>query len=383
MNRQEDEQEEESRPKRSTIAGKKRLRETSNHQSPNRKKVKELVTEGELVKKRGRPRLSVPTPVLITRVDNLEPIIRKKKQDPKLRKIRFSSSFAAEYYCNCFDFTTISENKFTNGAILALESVVDLEYPLLICDGSYEFKGIDLKVLKATPVISMRKFEYPPNLFSSQQSIKKSTVMEAEQRSLYATIDLLPGSFISELSGLLCTANDLDVNNRRHSYYPSFAKESNKNEYLLPPFVFHVPSSTKLISESLFLDCRDISCSDGRFVQFSCKNDSKAANAILKSVVLVPNNAKLPCLIGQQQTNYKIDENLQQCDSLLRDGISAVKICIFAMKPIKSGEEIIIDKPDHFLQYPCCCNDDHHCFVSQAIGAIEDYEHSHTGGFIC
>ena len=361
------------------------MREVSSQQSPGRKKVKDgfnvqnPAQDGtEVVRKRGRPRLSAPTPVLVTREETPEPIIRKKNVDQRYRKIRFSNSYLAEYYCNCFDFTTISENRFTNSVVNELEKIVDTHHPLLDCRLETDMEDNDLENFKSTPCVSIKQSEYPPKMFAAQQSIKKLADSEAEQRTLYATIPIASGAFVCEITGLICSSNDLDINERRHSFCPANVSGSS----ILPPFVFQVPSNEHSISKSLFLDCRDVACSDGRFIQFCCDPNNNSANAIIRSVVVVPDgiSSDLPRLISSTKT---ADSNAKEelcIGSVESNGILCFKICIFATRLINAGEEIIVVGNKSFLHYPCATNGAHGCQVFDAVSAIEDYDHSHTGG---
>ena len=334
-----------------------------------------LADGNDLVRKRGRPRLSAPIPVLsLTRQDLPNPIVRKKKGDHKNRKIRFSNSYVTEYYCNFFDFTVISENKFTGAVIDTINTLIKESHPLVSHKKDFEdIKQIEA-LLRSTDCVSLTESQYDSKSFSAQQSNKKNPVCEVEQRALYSTTSLFPGDIISEISGLLCSSNDLDISDRRHTYCPiSVSKiDGCDSSHLLPPFVFHVLSTDHTVASSLFLDCRDISSSDGRFVQFACRKDIACANAILRAVVVIPDS--------ENEVSNAPDLNAQFGISTM--GVMRFKVCIFALKSIKAGDEIIIEGNERYMNYPCPIIRSHDCRLDRAVSILENYEHSHIGGIM-
>jgi hypothetical protein len=371
----------------------KRAKDAADNQSPPKKRLREgsmnenygfanQVIPPDFERKRGRPRIHATPAVIInySRKELRDPII-KKREDGTTPKIRFSDSFESEYYMNLSNANEICVNRATQRSKPLISELIGKTAPF------YSSKLPEKQ--KSSLINSEKKFtmlfdDFPPTYFSAQQCNCSSFTSGAKQFGLFSTITISSYSFICEIFGTFSTDEDLDLRQSSHSVYPA-ETASGLRATLVPPFVFYVPGNA-VDGKRLWLDTREYSSIDSRAIRSVCKSccTNIEPNATLKLVLL-------------RDSNYikKYDTSLSEIEKTLpplildssEDEVAEfekIRLCIFSLKNINAGEEIVLAPTDDLLFFPCACAKLESCEVLHAVSVVDNYNRSLFGGMgIC
>ena len=191
---------------------------------------------------------------------------------------------------------------------------------------------------------------------------------------LFALSDFTQGTFVEQIHGTVVNKQDIDCNQDLLTFY-----HVDGDFTLLPPFLFpFVDHSDSFIPTDIFMDSREMGKFDGRFIRSCCGNVE----------VPVTPNAKLVPVLAISDSETK-DRPVYGGDSpiisdALNDSVEPEKrlrLCIFASRDIKRGEEIILENPKGTLLSNCACAGDISCRVEDFTYLIELFHNEDHGNF--
>lgn len=200
-------------------------------------------------------------------------------------------------------------------------------------------------------------FEFP-SINAISETVDALFDSGAPQFGLFATTNIAPRSYISEIKGDFSFVQDLDT--KSHTMLSVFP--ASPTSMILPPFVFECPMYLGALKQPLLLDSRDYSSHDGRFIRSTCKTSE--ANSQLVTVICISstdaqkrpkfNDVGIPLLV-KQPTEVPMNSRL--------------RLCIFATKHINSSEEILLGPFGGYVHFPCACGKS--CETTEVVEKIE------------
>lgn len=293
----------------------------------------------------------------------IEPFIRKRRRVHVVNE--FSSYFESEYNSSQAAAET-SKNKWALLAWMELgeknliisadsmlfEALDYFAYDIII---TIDDTGLDQLILekleKITTVcplpsklVMREKDLVNPSSFVTSDQINS----EGIQRGLMATTFLPPARFLTEIRGVFSTLTDLDYQRDQLTAFPSPDART-----LLPPFVFPVCSYDN--EPDFYLDARNYSSHCGRFVRSACGNDltdyKSNAKLVLVYSVTEEESGLFKSFPGSDLTQEKKSEDFKAGPLYKR-----LHLCLFTTKDVQAGDEIIIEKNDMYISFPCICS---------------------------
>jgi hypothetical protein len=324
-------------------------------------------------RKRGRPRIQQQQqqPVPFSRLRTPEPVIRKI---PIVEKglIPIMNDYDQEYDLFSTHFGETSTLRISKEACKYVDGIYKSD-SLALLSGKIEESKIEFAIsrLRSCTGIAITIENFPLSYYTSEQRVLKNSLLK--QFGLFALQSLTPLSYICELVGSLVNLKEIgsDPNLLPMFFVPktedSMEIDGEKQQLLLPPFVFPVDEGTT------FLDSRSFGSYGGRFIRSFCGNPNYDGpckpNAILKPIVIINNE--------DQKSYSSIDADINPSilprsgDAELLSATAKVKFCLFSTRHIESNTEIILEKTQHASLYPCICQGKSDCLISKYLNQYE------------
>ncbi|KAJ3271900.1 myeloid lymphoid or mixed-lineage leukemia 5 (trithorax, ) [Terramyces sp. JEL0728] len=357
-------------------------------QSPLRKKFKDalgndLGLEFTGQKPRGRPRLH-SVPQILSRQNSPEPFIIRKKETSLEFQTRFSNSYESEYSCNLQIFASCSRSILTSAALEILKSIDEKSkafpfYQVLDTIPNLVEKAGDGAELHNA--LSMLEDGISMNFKAVHDCIDKKFISGVKKLGLFAIDNMEKESYVCNIKGVICGKADLEKKESMHSLIPLCTQNTDSSAQLAPPFVFRIPDVEQNLAESLWMDAREFGGFDGRFVRSCCganPEDLQKCNATLKLVWAIDSSeSKDKMLVNCDKLALSLqNQELVDPPVPLSDRL---RLCIFATKAIKAGEEIVLQPSVQSCNFSCVCDEDTSCHVNDTIIVSENFKRSRFG----